>query len=365
MEEDKERFYWLLYSLMDGSLAFKWKVVREYSTIDKAFEVLLSRFDKEELYRRLKSKAMEYIEISKRLGAKIITYIDREYPSLLRYIDYPPFVLYVKGDIPALPSISVVGTRKATNYGKKAVWDIVPNLARYDVCIVSGLAIGIDGEAHRATLSVNGKTLAVLSCGVDIDYPKANSILRKEILEKGGGLISEFPFGVKPNKGLFVIRNRLIAGISMATIVIESDIKGGAMITAEYCKKYGRDLFALPGDIYSLKSRGTVKLIKEGAYPITSYKDILFRYRWNLWQAENQRLDEKKNKDVLETEKEDVKAELSPEEKIVYNIVLESPRNINELHIETSIAPHILTRILLNLELKGLIEKRRGYIIAK
>jgi DNA processing protein len=200
---------------------------------------------------------------------------------------------------------------------------------------------------------------------MDINYPKANISLRENILNMGGGLISEFPFGTKPDKGLFVIRNRLIAGISLATIVIESDIKGGSMITAEYCKKYSRDLFALPGSIYSDKSRGTIKLIKEGAIPITSYQDVLSRYHWNLWSKavlDNNKNKGPSNKNVI---KKEANLKLSSQEEIVYNIISNSPKTIDELHLETNISTNELTRILLNLEIKGVIEKRRGYIVAK
>ena len=208
---------------------------------------------------------------------------DDGYPPLLREIHDPPSVLYVRGDPAALLHplpIAVVGTRKMTAYGAAAVRIVVGPVARAGACVVSGLALGIDAAAHAVALEACGTTVAVLAGGVDRDSvgPRTNAPLAERIIASGGALVSERPPGSSPSKMAFPRRNRIIAGITRGTLVIEAAAKSGSLITAYLALDAGRDVFAVPGPITSAASAGTNGLIRRGAAPATSADDILTAY---------------------------------------------------------------------------------------
>ena len=188
-----------------------------------------------------------------------------------------PHVLYVRGNPQALqlPMLAIVGTRKMTEYGQFVVNTFISQLVEAGLCIVSGLAFGIDSAAHRATLNAQGKTIAVLPSGLDIITPPSHQSLAQEIVEQGGCLISEHKPGTPAMKHQFILRNRIIAGITLGTLVIEAGEKSGALITAHWAAEYGRPVFAVPGSISSEASEGTKKLVNEGAMLVTSTQDIL------------------------------------------------------------------------------------------
>lgn len=206
-----------------------------------------------------------------------ITMENEKYPILLKQIYDPPKCLYVMGNIEILnnPSIAIVGCREATEYGKKAATYFSYNLAKQNVTIVSGLARGIDSYSHIGTLKANGKTIAVIGSGLDIIYPKENEQLAKKIVEQGGAIISEYPLGTSPQKEHFPARNRIISGISQATLVIEAKEKSGSLITADFAMEQGKDVYSVPGNINSKNSVGTNNLIKDGAIPVSKFSDIL------------------------------------------------------------------------------------------
>ena len=206
-----------------------------------------------------------------------ITMENEKYPILLKQIYDPPKCLYVMGNIEILnnPSIAIVGCREATEYGKKAATYFSYNLAKQNVTIVSGLARGIDSYSHIGTLKANGKTIAVIGSGLDIIYPKENEQLAKKIVEQGGAIISEYPLGTRPQKEHFPARNRIISGISQATLVIEAKEKSGSLITADFAMEQGKDVYSVPGNINSKNSVGTNNLIKDGAIPVSKFSDIL------------------------------------------------------------------------------------------
>lgn len=201
---------------------------------------------------------------------------DEDYPVMLRYVRNPPETLYYRGNIELASqlSISVVGTRKATRYGSNMAKALAEKLAEHDVVITSGLAAGVDTCAHRGALSRNGKTIAVLGCGVDICTPVSNHKLMEEIAERGL-LISEYPEGFHATAYTFPQRNRIISGISAATVVVEAGHSSGALITAERAAEQGREVYAIPGNIDSAHSLGANRLIKEGALPLVVLSDIL------------------------------------------------------------------------------------------
>jgi len=209
-------------------------------------------------------------------GVKILTWDSPDYPSLLKAIPNPPPVLYVRGGL--LPqdewALGVVGTRRATVYGREAVHALVGGLAASGVTIVSGLAHGIDTHAHQVALDAGGRTLAVLGSGVDIIYPAENRKLAERIVDSGA-LISEYPLGTRPDAGNFPPRNRIISGLSLGVLVVEGATNSGAMITADYAVEQGREVFAVPGNILNRTSGGPNHLIQQGAKLVMTMGDIL------------------------------------------------------------------------------------------
>ena len=208
-------------------------------------------------------------------GATFITARDTGYPKMLKEIHDPPIGLYRKGDyLFEQPCIAVVGSRRTTLYGQSVAKKLGADLARLGFCVVSGLARGIDTAAHEGALSVGGKTAAVLGCGIDIVYPPENLDLYRRIVETGA-VLSEFPFGRKADKQTFPMRNRVVSGICEAVVIVESDVAGGAMITARFAGEQGRLIYAVPGRIDQPSSAGCHQLIRDGATLFTSVDDIL------------------------------------------------------------------------------------------
>ena len=204
-----------------------------------------------------------------------ITTRDAAYPKLLKEINDPPIGLYRKGSYEFThPCIAIVGSRRTTLYGQATAKKLGTELARLGFCVVSGLARGIDTAAHEGALSVGGKTAAVLGCGIDIIYPPENLALYRQI-EAQGAILSEFPFGRRADRQSFPMRNRVVAGMCEATIVVETDVSGGAMITARFAGEQGRLLFAVPGRIDQSTSAGCHQLIRDGATLLTGIEDVL------------------------------------------------------------------------------------------
>lgn len=210
-------------------------------------------------------------------NASLITYFDEKYPKNLKNIDGFPYVLYCKGNLDALDNISiaVVGSRKATSYGKFTAEKFTRELSVLGVTIISGLASGIDSVAHKTAIANNTKTIGVIGCGIDIIYPKKNESLYSDIVASGGAVITEFPFGMEPVPANFPIRNRIISGLSNGVLVIEAQEKSGTLITAGHAADQGKEIFAVPGNIDSLFSKGTNALIKDGAKLVTCIDDII------------------------------------------------------------------------------------------
>jgi DNA processing protein len=216
------------------------------------------------------------MEKLKRYGVKVFRHNDPEYPARLKEIyDYPP-VLYVRGSL--LPEdewcLAVVGTRRATVYGRQVTEELVTDLARSRITVVSGLARGIDSIAHDSALEAGGRSIAVFGCGLDMVYPSENAALARRIMEQGA-LVSEYPLGTKPRAENFPRRNRIMSGLSLGVLVIEASKTSGAMITARLALEQNREVFAIPGSILAPQSSGTNYLIQEGAKLVQDYTDIL------------------------------------------------------------------------------------------
>jgi DNA processing protein len=217
-------------------------------------------------------------------GVRVVTRDDVEYPKNLREIYDPPVVLYVRGTLSERDGLAmaIVGSRRTTLYGQEMARKLAFQLARVGVTVVSGLARGIDTAAHNGALQAKGRTVAVIGCGIDIVYPAENKKLMDEIVEKGGAVVTEFPFGVKPDRQNFPMRNRIISGWSLGTVVVEANLKSGALITAGQAAEQGRQVFAVPGRADSILSRGTNKLIKDGAKLTEDVEDILGEFEYLL-----------------------------------------------------------------------------------
>jgi len=199
-----------------------------------------------------------------------------EYPPALNDLTNPPGTIWAIGNVGLLdaPRVSVVGTRRSTAYGERITRELAGALARGGACVISGMALGIDGAAHRATLEVNGRTVAVLGTGADVAYPRAHLALHREIAERGL-IISELPPGAKSHGGSFPNRNRIIAALAQLVVVIEAPIKSGALITANHALELGRDVAVVPGPIDSPQCAGSNELLHSGAHPIISVADLL------------------------------------------------------------------------------------------
>lgn len=220
----------------------------------------------------------------KQAGIRWMTVLDPDYPELLRQTSRPPWILYARGDLARLhdPGIALVGTRTPTVYGRKAAFDLASDLSSSGVTVVSGLARGIDTEAHRGAVRHAGRTIAVLACGLDRVYPPENASLFETIAEQGL-LVSEFAPGTTLHPGLFPLRNRIIAGLTLGTVVVEAAAKSGSLITADQALDESRDVFAVPGPITSPKSAGTLSLLRQGAKLVASVEDILEEYpQWRI-----------------------------------------------------------------------------------
>jgi DNA processing protein len=212
----------------------------------------------------------------RKAGIQLVTFDNQYYPELLRQINNPPPLLYLLGNSRLLsrPSVAIVGSRAATSYGKRVASLLARGLVENGVTVVSGMALGIDGAAHRGALDGSGATVGVLGCGLDVIYPRQHETLYREI-RKQGLLISEYPVGTRPDGFRFPARNRIIAGLCLGVVVVEAAARSGSLITAGLALEEGREVFAVPGQVDSFKSKGTHWLLQQGAKLVQSVDDIL------------------------------------------------------------------------------------------
>ncbi len=220
-------------------------------------------------------------------GIQVLTWDDDAYPTLLRHVDAPPPVLYVQGELTPADdlAIAIVGTRRASAYGREVTHQLATELARHGVTVVSGLALGVDAVAHQAALEAGGRTLAILGTGVDQIYPLQNRQLAQAICRQGA-LISEYPLGTRAEASNFPPRNRIISGLSQAIAVVEAGQRSGALITAQFAADQGRDVFAVPGNILNPGSAGCNELIRQGATPLLAPSDLLEYLNITSWNAQ-------------------------------------------------------------------------------
>ena len=300
---------------------------------------------------RSEKKIIAYQNLMAKNKIKFISYFDKNYPKLLKEINDYPLGIYVLGKLPndEYTKISIVGSRKYTEYGAYVTHKFAYDLAKRNVVIVSGMARGIDSVAHKSTIEAGGKTIAVLGCGLNICYPPENNKLREEIINHGC-LISEFALGTKPLTGNFPVRNRIISGLSKGLIVTEANEKSGTLITVGHALDQGREVMAVPGAINNMFSQGTNYLIKQGANLIINCQDVLELIGENK-KIENN-LSEKNipNKNIL----------LDNEEKIIYNLIGLEQTSFDFIAANANLPINKLSSCLMMLEMRGIIKKIPG-----
>lgn len=336
--------------LSDSNIRILLGVTKTYSeifTLTREQFTLYLNFNDDIIDKIMSSKKVDLELELKKLEenrVKVLFIQDEEYPESLKNIGTPPLFLYYKGNIELLKRfiIGVVGTRNATCYGKVACENFTKGLVEADVVTLSGLALGIDAICHKKTLAEKGKTIAIVGSGLDVIYPKENRCLWEEIA-RDGLLISEYPLGTQPQQYHFPMRNRIIAGISSGILVVESKEKGGSLITANIAVEEGKDVFAVPGGIFSDFSQGCNNLIKNSqAKLVVKVEDILEEYGIKI--------------SVLNKK---TKLELSELEKEVYE-VLTTNKSLDEILIEVRGKTSEVLATLVDLEIKGLVVATLG-----
>ena len=312
--------------------AFYRKVLREWGSLVACYEEGRLGLTEAELDRGRRE-----LEKAEKLKVKVITVEDPNYPQELLSVAQPPLAIYVKGKLLPAPRVAVVGSRRCSSYGRRVAYSLGKCLSSAGVTVVSGLAQGIDAEGHRGALEGEGKTLAVLGSGVDSVFPLSNLDLARRIVEEGGGLISEFPLGTKARKEHFPRRNRIVSGLSKAVVVVEAPERSGSFITVNYALDQGKEVFAVPGPVDSPFSKGSNRLILEGATPLLECEQLL-----ELFGAELQPL-------------------AVPEEfKELYALLSEGPKSPDRLAQELGVpVTEVLCKLSL-MEVKGLVRREGG-----
>ena len=295
-----------------------------------------------------RSWAAQEQERAVKAGVRLLCRADSTYPSLLLQLPDPPALLWCRGDVSSLqrPAVALVGSRLATSYGRQVSFLFARQLAEAGCAVVSGMAEGIDGQAHAGALAAGGRTIAVLGCGVDVVYPRSHSRLYGQILAQGL-LVSEYPLGTQPEGFRFPARNRIISGLSLGVIVVEAAARSGSLITARTALEQNREVFAVPGRIDSPQSEGAHRLIQQGAHLLHSFADIL---------AELPDIGGRDKPPAVLP----LPADLSTEEGRVLALFAACPADIEELTEKSGLPVSELHGLLLGLELKGLIRQLPG-----
>jgi DNA processing protein len=283
-------------------------------------------------------------------NCNILTLLDTDYPQILKEIANPPPVLFVQGSVAILQTrqIAIVGSRYPSHTGIEIARNFAKHFVELGFTITSGLALGIDTASHQGALTC-GKTIAILGCGLDQIYPAANKKLATEIIDNGGALVSEFPIGIKPKAGNFPSRNRIISGLSLGVLVVEAAASSGALITAEIAAEQGREVFAVPGSIYNMKTKGCHKLIKQGAKLVDSANDVLEELNLLLNRPVI-------NKSCFEDQKTGTilsNVALAPEHIELLSYINSHVTSVDEIVINSKHPVHKVSNILVQLELDG------------
>ncbi len=388
MEDNK--IYWLALSLVQGvgAILFK-RLIEAFGSPRNVFEASPEALQQVEgvgaktayhIKAFFKTDTLrKQLQLLEKHRVHFVTFNDSSYPELLRNIFDPPPVLYVKGTFSERDrlAVAVVGSRKSSSYGRLTAEKICVDLVSRGVTIVSGLARGIDSFAHRGALKGGGRTIAVLGNGVDYIYPRENRKLYEEIVEKGA-VISEFPLGTPPDRKNFPVRNRIISGLSLGVVVVEASDQSGALITADQALEQGREVLAIPGNISSYTSRGTHRLIKQGAKLVETAEDILEELSLFRREAGTQiqslpsnpsrpvsiRSPERKrptsSSTLLKGETTPPLEDLTEDERLVYAVIDSEPLHIDEIVHRLQRPTGFVLGVLMMLEMKNKIKQLSG-----
>lgn len=358
-----QKKYWMGFNLVKGIGAVRLKALLNYfgdleiawnaptaalrsaglnQRIIDQFQLVRSGVDLDQVWERILSRNIQ-----------ILTWDDDIYPALLKEVDQPPPVLYVRGNlIPADGvAVAIVGTRRLTMYGKQVTDELAAYLSHHGVTIISGLARGVDAVAHDAALKSGGRTIAVLGSGVDVIYPPEHQHLADQIIQQGA-VISDYPPGTPPDGINFPPRNRIISGLALATVIVEAGDKSGALITASFAANQGRDVLAVPGSIYAPQSKGTNRLIQQGARPMLSPEDVLEAI------------------DIEYTREHHQARLIFPADEVESRIMQtlgDQPAHIDEISHQLDLPIEKVSATLTLMELKGMVNQVGGmnYVIAR
>jgi DNA processing protein len=375
---DDEKKCWIGFSVFPGIGPVRFKLLSDYFGSAKgAWDAPLSELKKIGL-GTTRSEAFDhfrktfdldgYINKLSALHVSVLTLTDPKYPALLKKISDAPFLLYVRGKsgyregsegkrekvpIHTDRTIAVVGTRTVSRYGVEVTQKLVADLVLAGITIVSGMAYGVDAVAHQAALDAGGQTIAVLGCGVDVIAPPSNRRLYQAIIESGrGAIVSEMPLGLRPNKGIFPARNRIISGLSLGVLVTEGADDSGALITARYAAEQGRDVFAVPGPITNPMSRAPAKLLKSGAKLVESVDDILeeLKLEGTLRQSSGQAL--RKDSGQAKSMYDGV----TKEEKKIMSLLTHDRIHVDEIVRVSGLTTAVVAATLTILEMNGVVK---------
>jgi DNA processing protein len=301
---------------------------------------------------QLRQRAERELKALGKIGGRALILDEPGYPDLLRHIGQPPPVVYFYGNSALLEmtSVAVVGSRAATSYGRRVGRTIARDLGLAGICVVSGLALGIDAAAHSGALDAAGATIGVLGCGLDVVYPRGNRHLY-ERLRASGLLISEYPLGTRPEGFRFPARNRIIAGLSRAVVVVEASKKSGSLITVQHALEQGREIFSVPGQVDSVKSAGTHWLVQQGATLAVSAADVISHLGIDHGSP------------AARQESTHPRAELEPKLEAVLSIIEPYPQTREALLQRSGLTAAKFSEVLLRLELEGLVETTPGNMI--
>jgi DNA processing protein len=355
--------YWVGFNIVRGIGPTRLRALLDYfGDVERAWhapgeELRRAGLDRRSLENLLAARAVrdldQELEKVAAVGAHLLTWESPGYPRLLREISDPPPVLYVKGMITEEDAwaVAVVGTRRASPYGREVTRRLTTVLARSGITIVSGLARGIDAEAHWATLRAGGRTIAVLGCGIDQVYPPEHRKLAEEVIAHGA-LVSDYPLGTRPEGSNFPPRNRIISGLSLGVLVTDAGVRSGALITADFAAEQGRDVFAVPGSILARGCAGTNALIRDGAKVVLGPEDILEELNLTM-VAEQAEARQVLPADATEAA---LLARMSAE-----------PTHVDELRQQVGLPIAQVTSTLALMELKGMIRQVGGmkYVVAR
>jgi len=351
-----ETCFWVGFTLVKGIGAVRMRALKEhFGDLAIAWHAPAEAFLAAGLGPRLTERFLQVrasVDVEKYLaqvlasGIRVLTWADEAYPERLKAIDQPPPVLYLRGEV--LPqdrlAVAIVGTRRITAYGRQVTEDLAAYLAQNGVTVVSGLARGVDAVAHQAALKAGGRTIAVLGSGVDRVYPPENAALAQKVIASGA-LVSDYAPGTPPEASNFPPRNRIISGLAAAVVIVEAGETSGALITAQFAADQGREVFAVPGNILAVQSKGTNRLIAQGARPLLTVRDVV---------------------DALDlagvTEQLAVRAAVpgNETETQLLQVLSSEPLHVDEIRLRTGLPIERVSATLVMMELKGLVRQVGG-----